>query len=161
MSCNLRSRIRSYLRSSLWIIPVFAGLAERIFRALVQVIEAHTNWAWFDLGIEGARALCSTVITLSLSFVVFLLSALAGLGEQTAGENAQCECEYCILHLKLIPPLRSVLCGADLGSIHSGRQLSARLWFKGNTFQYYGYDRKAVSAALFAVFDTLNPVLLA
>ena len=76
MSWNLRSRIRSYLRSSLWIIPVFAGLAERIFRALVQVIEAHTNWAWFDLGIEGARALCSTVITLSLSFVVFTFGSL-------------------------------------------------------------------------------------
>ena len=76
MSWKLRNRIRSYLRSSLWIIPVFAGMAERIFRAIVQVIEAHTGWAWFDLGIDGARALCNTVITLSLSFVVFTFGSL-------------------------------------------------------------------------------------
>ena len=76
MSWKLRNRIRSYLRSSLWIIPVFAGMAERIFRAIVQVIEAHTGWAWFDLGLDGARALCNTVITLSLSFVVFTFGSL-------------------------------------------------------------------------------------
>ena len=76
MSWKLRNRIRSYLRSSLWIIPVFAGMAERIFRAIVEAIEAHTGWAWFDLGIEGAKALCSTVITLSLSFVVFTFGSL-------------------------------------------------------------------------------------
>ena len=76
MSWKLRNRIRSYLRSSLWIIPVFAGMAERIFRAIVEVIEAHTGWAWFDLGIDGAKALCNTVITLSLSFVVFTFGSL-------------------------------------------------------------------------------------
>ena len=76
MSWKLRNRIRSYLRSSLWIIPVFAGMAERIFRAIVEVIEAHTGWGWLDLGMEGAKALCSTVITLSLSFVVFTFGSL-------------------------------------------------------------------------------------
>ncbi len=76
MSWKLRNRIRSYLRSSLWIIPVFAGMAERIFRAIVNAIEAHTGWAWFDLGIDGARALCNTVITLSLSFIVFTFGSL-------------------------------------------------------------------------------------
>lgn len=76
MSWKLRNRIRSYLRSSLWIIPVFAGMAERIFRAIVELIETHTGWAWLELGIDGAKALCGTVITLSLSFVVFTFGSL-------------------------------------------------------------------------------------
>jgi uncharacterized membrane protein len=60
----------------LWIIPVLAGMAERLFRAVVEVIEASTNWGGFGLGIDGAKALSNTVITLSLSFVVFTFGSL-------------------------------------------------------------------------------------
>src|SRR4029078_4725304 len=50
--------------------------AERVFRAVVEVIEVHTDWAWFDLGIDGAKALSNTVITLALSFIVFTFGSL-------------------------------------------------------------------------------------
>ncbi len=76
MSWTQRYKVRSYLRSSLWIIPVLAGVAERAFRAIVELIEARTAWAGFELGVEGARALSNTVITLSLSFVVFTFGSL-------------------------------------------------------------------------------------
>src|SRR3982751_5626677 len=76
MNWKQRSRLASYLRSSLWIVPVLAGMAERAFRALVDVIEASTEWEGFELGIDGAKALSNTVITLSLSFVVFTFSSL-------------------------------------------------------------------------------------
>ena len=76
MSWKQRYKIRSYLRSSLWIIPVLAGMAERVFRVIVEMIEARTGWVWLDLGIGGAKALASTVITLSLSFVVFTFGSL-------------------------------------------------------------------------------------
>ncbi|MFN0130028.1 MAG: DUF2254 domain-containing protein [Verrucomicrobiales bacterium] len=69
-------QIRSYLRSSLWIIPVLAGVAERVFRAIVEVVESRIAWAGFELGVEGAKALANTVITLSLSFVVFTFGSL-------------------------------------------------------------------------------------
>jgi uncharacterized membrane protein len=51
-------------------------MAERVFRAIIEVVEAHTGWGWFELGIDGAKALASTVITLSLSFVVFTFGSL-------------------------------------------------------------------------------------
>jgi uncharacterized membrane protein len=76
MNWKQRYKVRSYLRSSLWIIPVLAGLAERVFRGIIEVIEAHTGWGWFELGIDGAKALTSTVITLSLSFIVFTFGSL-------------------------------------------------------------------------------------
>jgi hypothetical protein len=40
MNWNRRFRLRSYLRSSLWIAPVAAGLAERVFRFVVEALEA-------------------------------------------------------------------------------------------------------------------------
>ena len=76
MTWKQRYKVRSYLRSSLWIIPVLAGLAERVFRAIVEVVEARTGWGWFELGLDGAKALSSTVITLTLSFVVFTFGSL-------------------------------------------------------------------------------------
>ncbi len=76
MNWKQRNKVRSYLRSSLWIIPVLAGMAERVFRVVVQAIEARTDWRWIDLGVDGAKALSSTVITLSLSFVVFTFGSL-------------------------------------------------------------------------------------
>src|SRR6476646_1438345 len=76
MTWKQRNKISSYLRSSLWIIPVLAGLAERIFRPLVELVEAHTGWGGFGLGLDGAKALSNTVITLTLSFVVFTFGSL-------------------------------------------------------------------------------------
>src|SRR5688572_25505140 len=76
MNWNRRYRLRSYLRSSLWIVPVAAGLSERVFRFLVEAIEPHTSWASFGLGVDGAKALTNTVITLALSFVVFTFGSL-------------------------------------------------------------------------------------
>src|SRR5678815_2048846 len=76
MTWKQRYKVRSFLRSSLWIIPVLAGMAERVFRAIVELIEAWTDWKGFGLGIDGAKALSSTVITLTLSFVVFTFGSL-------------------------------------------------------------------------------------
>jgi uncharacterized membrane protein len=76
MSWKQRYKVQSYLRSSLWIVPVLAGLAERVFRAIVEVVEARTDWKGFELGIDGAKALSNTVITLTLSFVVFTFGSL-------------------------------------------------------------------------------------
>jgi len=41
MNWNRRSRLISYLRSSLWIVPVAAGLAERMFRIIVGALDVR------------------------------------------------------------------------------------------------------------------------
>ncbi len=71
-----RYKVRSYLRSSLWIVPVLAGLAERVFRLLVDALEPLMGWLSLGLGIDGARAIANAVISLTLSFVVFTFGSL-------------------------------------------------------------------------------------
>ena len=76
MTWKQRYRVKSYLRSSLWIVPVGAGLTERMFRLLVEFVEPRFDWPGSGLGIEGAKALAGAVITLTLSFVVFTFGSL-------------------------------------------------------------------------------------
>jgi len=54
-----RYRLKSYLRSSLWIVPVAAGLAERVFRIIVEALEGWVSWLGYGLGLEGAKALAA------------------------------------------------------------------------------------------------------
>jgi len=76
MNWKERYRLKSYLRSSLWIVPVAAGLAERVFRLIVEALESHMSWLSTDLGLDGAKALTNAVVTLTLSFVVFTFGSL-------------------------------------------------------------------------------------
>jgi uncharacterized membrane protein len=76
MTWNRRSRIRSYLQSSLWIIPVAAVGVEQIFAALIHALDARLGWDGLGLGIEGAKVVCNAVITFSLSFIVFTFGSL-------------------------------------------------------------------------------------
>ena len=76
MTWKQRYKIKSYLRSSLWIVPVGAGLTERVFRQIVEFFETRIHLPFSELGLEGARALENAVITLTLSFVVFTFGSL-------------------------------------------------------------------------------------
>lgn len=76
MTWSRRYRLRSYLRSSLWIIPIVAVVLEQIAAVLIYALEARTGWAGLGLGLEGAKAMFSAVITFSLSFLVFTFGSL-------------------------------------------------------------------------------------
>jgi uncharacterized membrane protein len=76
MTWKQRYRVASYLRSSLWIVAVAAVVLEQIFAALVRAIDARLDWDALGLGVDGAKALCNTVITFSLSFIVFTFGSL-------------------------------------------------------------------------------------
>jgi uncharacterized membrane protein len=76
MTWKQRYRAASYLRSSLWIVAVAAVVLEQIFAALVRAIDARLDWDALGLGVDGAKALCNTVITFSLSFIVFTFGSL-------------------------------------------------------------------------------------
>ena len=76
MHWNRRYRIASYVRSSLWIIPLFAVVLEQVFAVLVYALDARFAWTGLGLGIEGAKAMFNAVITFSLSFIVFTFGSL-------------------------------------------------------------------------------------
>jgi uncharacterized membrane protein len=57
-------------------LPSAAVALEQMFGALVRALDARLDWGGLELGVEGAKALCNTVITFSLSFIVFTFSSL-------------------------------------------------------------------------------------
>jgi len=73
---NLRYRVASYIRSSLWIIPIVAVLLQQILGRLLQALDAKLGLTFYGLGVEGAKAVFNAVITFSLSFIVFTFGSL-------------------------------------------------------------------------------------
>ena len=69
-------RFTSYLRSTLWVVPLLAVVLERATYRLLQFLERWVTWDLIDLGVDGARALFQTLITLTLSFIVFTFGSL-------------------------------------------------------------------------------------
>ncbi|HOI96372.1 MAG TPA: DUF2254 domain-containing protein [Syntrophobacter fumaroxidans] len=84
MDWNRRYLIRSYIRSSLWIMPFFALLAfwvtSRITYGiggwLLRTGRIDESAAFMGVTMVGARSLLETIVTLNLSFVVFTFGSL-------------------------------------------------------------------------------------
>jgi uncharacterized membrane protein len=69
-------RTASYLRSALWVVPLMAiGLVFAVVPVL-RMLDRFLGWRVSGLEVSGAVALCQTVITLTLSFLVFTFGSL-------------------------------------------------------------------------------------
>lgn len=69
-------RLTSYLRSALWTVPLVAiGLVLLLVPPL-RWLDDWLHWDWSALAPAGAEALFQTVITLTLSFLVFTFGSL-------------------------------------------------------------------------------------
>jgi uncharacterized membrane protein len=69
-------RALSYLRSALWTIPFLAILLVLLLAPLLRMLDAWLSWRFIGLDTAGAQALYQTVITLTLSFMVFTFGSL-------------------------------------------------------------------------------------
>jgi uncharacterized membrane protein len=69
-------RATSYARSALWIVPIAAIALVLFFAPLLRWLDGMLGWRGTGLDVDGATALYQTVITLSLSFVVFTFGSL-------------------------------------------------------------------------------------
>lgn len=69
-------RTMSYVRSSLWLTPLLSVVAVLMVSPAVLVLDRRLDWRVFGLTADGAQALYGTVITLTLSFVVFTFGSL-------------------------------------------------------------------------------------
>lgn len=76
MFWNVHYRVASYIRSSLWIIPIVAVLLQQFLGRLLQALDERLGLTFLGFGIEGAKALFNAVITFSLSFIVFTFGSL-------------------------------------------------------------------------------------
>jgi uncharacterized membrane protein len=69
-------RTRSYVRSSLWIVPFIAIPLELIVTRFLHAIDTRLGWTLLDLAPSGAQAILQTLITATLSFLVFSFGSL-------------------------------------------------------------------------------------
>jgi uncharacterized membrane protein len=71
-----RYRLRAFLGSSLWIVPV-AGMALALVCApLLRRLDAATGWTLFGFGPDGARTVLGGLVASIFTFVVFVFSIL-------------------------------------------------------------------------------------
>ena len=76
MRWNHWYRIRSYVKSSLWIVPFIAIPLELIATRILHAIDDRLGWTLLGLAVPGAQALLQTLITATLSFLVFTFGSL-------------------------------------------------------------------------------------
>ena len=76
MQWNQNYRFKTYVRSSLWLLPLIAIPAGLLASRLSHWLDVRLGWRFLDLAVPGATALFQTVVTANLSFVVFTFSSL-------------------------------------------------------------------------------------
>ena len=69
-------RALSYLRSALWGVPILAVILERAVYKLLHYVDHWVTWDLMGLDVDGSKALFQTMITLTLSFIVFTFGSL-------------------------------------------------------------------------------------
>lgn len=76
MSWNQLYRLRSYLRSSLWIVPFIAIPLEFITARLLRDLDHWLGWSFLGFSAQGAEAMLQALITATMSFVVFTFGSM-------------------------------------------------------------------------------------
>jgi uncharacterized membrane protein len=71
-----RYRLRAFLASSLWIVPVLGVAIALVVAPALRRFDAETRWTVFGFGAEGARAVLSGLVAAVFTFVVFVFSIL-------------------------------------------------------------------------------------
>jgi uncharacterized membrane protein len=71
-----RYRLRAFLSSSLWVVPVFGLAIALVVAPGLRRLEAATSWTLFGFGPDGARAVVALLIGSVFTFVVFVFSIL-------------------------------------------------------------------------------------
>ena len=73
---NRLYRTTSYLKSALWTVPIISIALVFATAPILRWVDRWLDWELAGLAPSGAQALCQTVITLTLSFVVFTFGSL-------------------------------------------------------------------------------------
>jgi len=69
-------RTTSYLRSALWMVPLLSIVLVLAIAPALRILDGWLSWRLTGLSLSGAQALYQTVITLTLSFIVFTFGSL-------------------------------------------------------------------------------------
>src|SRR4051812_8457991 len=76
MNWKHRYHVASYVKSSLWIVPFGALVLQPFVGRAVHSLDLRLGWTGLGFGMNGAKAIIDTVITLALSCIVFTFGSL-------------------------------------------------------------------------------------
>ena len=85
-----RHRLQSFLRNSLWPIPIASIVAALLLAPLIRWLDLQTGWT-LDLSADVARAVTGALASSLLSLIVFVFSVLLVAVQRTsASRQARC-----------------------------------------------------------------------
>jgi len=76
LTWNRLYRATSYLKSALWTVPLIAIVIELLTTQMLHTLDRWLDWRLAGLAVSGAQAMYQTVITLTVSFLVFTFGSL-------------------------------------------------------------------------------------
>lgn len=76
MRWNRRYSLKSYVRSSLWVVPFIAIPIEIMASRAIHWLDRQLGWTLLNFTHQGAQALLETIVTITLSFFVFTFGSL-------------------------------------------------------------------------------------
>jgi len=68
--------LRSYLKSSLWVVPFIAIPFNLVATRILHWLDPWLGWTLMGFAVPGAQALLQAIVTATLSFVVFTFGSL-------------------------------------------------------------------------------------
>jgi uncharacterized membrane protein len=68
--------LRSYLKSSLWVVPFIAIPFNLVATRILHWLDSWLGWTLMGFAVPGAQALLQAIVTATLSFVVFTFGSL-------------------------------------------------------------------------------------
>jgi len=76
MAWHRRYGIKSYVKSALWIVPFIAIMIDWLLISLTSRIDTWLGWTFLGLNMQGAQMLCQTILSITISFIVFTSGSL-------------------------------------------------------------------------------------
>ena len=76
MTWNQWYRLKSYVNSALWVVPVVAMLFEQVTLRLIYFVDGRVGWTLLGLSVVEAQTMLQTIVTMTLSFIVFTFGSL-------------------------------------------------------------------------------------
>ncbi len=69
-------RVRSYVKSSLWVVPFIAMPLALVATRAAHWIDDRIGWDFLGFGVPGAQAMLNAIVSATLAFVVFTFGSL-------------------------------------------------------------------------------------
>jgi uncharacterized membrane protein len=77
MNWSRKYAVRSYLRSSLWVVPVAAYAVSFVAMRVVGFLDTWLQWSWdFKMNVDVVQSTLEGLVAATVSFIVFAFSSL-------------------------------------------------------------------------------------